>query len=202
MIKRYVPEFVLAFLLFFSQGAYSQSFADRLVDAAIDRTSHNVRYDGAYHSIGYPGGDVPSTIGVCTDVVIRTYRALGYDLQKLVHEDMQPNFAEYPSKRIWGLSSTDRNIDHRRVPNLQVFFARKGKVLPITQNAKDYAPGDLVTWVLPGNLPHIGVVSDRVAPGSGNPMIVHNIGAGPQLQDMLFRYPIAGHYKYDPINKD
>lgn len=188
--------------LVLSNSAFSDSFETKLIEAAIDRTSHSVRYDGAYHSIGYPGGDVPATIGVCTDVVIRTYRAIGYDLQKLVHEDMRRNFAEYPSKRIWGLSTTDRNIDHRRVPNLQVFFTRKGHVLPITQKAEDYAPGDLVTWFLPGNLPHIGFVSDRVAPDSGNPMIVHNIGAGPQLQDMLFKYPITGHYKYDPINKD
>lgn len=143
-------------------------------------------------------GDVPANIGVCTDVVIRAYRSLGVDLQVLVHEDMAANFAAYPSKRIWGLSSTDRNIDHRRVPNLQTFFARHGQSLPVSQTSSDYLPGDLVTWMLPGNLPHIGIVTDNLALSSGNPKVVHNIGAGPQLEDMLFDYRITGHYRYEP----
>ena len=164
----------------------------------MERTSHSVRYDGKYIPIAYPGGDVPSHIGVCTDVVIRAYRQLGDDLQKLVHEDMTANFLAYPSKRIWGLTTTDTNIDHRRVPNLQTFFSRQGKKLAISNEKRDYRPGNLVTWMLPGNLPHIGIVSNKLHPSTGNPMIVHNIGAGPKLEDMLFNYPITGHYRYLP----
>jgi len=173
-------------------------FSTALVDAAIERTRHDVRYDGSYVRIAYPGGDVPADTGVCTDVVIRAYRALGADLQRLVHEDMAVDFDAYPSKRIWGLARTDRNIDHRRVPNLQVFFSRKGRVLPVSSDPADYAAGDLVTWMLPGNLPHIGIVTDRQASETGNPLIVHNIGRGPVLEDMLFDYQITGHYRYEP----
>ncbi len=187
---------LLLILLLFSI-TYSENFQERLVKAAHERTLHNVIYDGAYHSIPYPGGDVSSEIGVCTDVVIRAYRKLGIDLQKEVHEDMVANFSLYPSKRIWGMSRTDRNIDHRRVPNLQTFLERKGKKLTVSQLAQDYKAGDLVTWMLPGNLPHIGIVVERVG-SSGNPMIVHNIGSGPQLEDMLFDYTITGHYRYHP----
>ena len=129
--------------------------------AAIDRTNHVVRYDGSYFSIAYPNGDVPANIGVCTDVVIHSYRALGTDLQRLVHEDMPNNFDRYPSKLIWGLTSTDRNIDHRRVPNLKVFFSRHGMSLSISYNKQDYAPGDLVTWMFPVNLPHIGIMTNQ-----------------------------------------
>ena len=188
------------FILFvlFSHYALSNSFEKSIVTAAVNRTNQTVHYDGSYISIAYPNGDVPSTIGVCTDVIIRTYRALGTDLQRLVHEDMLNNFDRYPSKRIWGLSRTDPNIDHRRVPNLQVFFSRQGTQLPISKQGKDYAPGDLVTWMLPGNLPHIGIVIDQYSTSSGNPLIIHNIGAGPQKNDMLFTYKITGHYRYLP----
>ncbi|HHI91953.1 MAG TPA: DUF1287 domain-containing protein [Gammaproteobacteria bacterium] len=189
---------VLAIFVLFSQSSISGSFENRLVDAAIERTKHNVRYDGAYFSIPYPNGDVPSDIGVCTDVIIRSYRAIGTDLQRLVHEDMANNFSAYPSSRIWGLKSTDRNIDHRRVPNLQVFFTRHGIQLPISNNAQDYQPGDIVTWMLPRNLPHIGIVTDQRSSSSGNPLIAHNIGAGPKLEDMLFDHKITGHYRYAP----
>ncbi len=175
----------------------SSDFDSDLVAAALERTRHQVTYDGRYMTIGYPNGDVPDNIGVCTDVVIRSYRALGTDLQQLVHEDMRANYSSYPSKRIWGLSGTDRNIDHRRVPNLQTFFQRHGQQLAVTEDPGDYAAGDLVTWRVNGSLPHIGIVTDRIA-ASGNPMIVHNIGAGPQLEDMLFAYPITGHYRYLP----
>lgn len=181
-------------------SSHAGNFTEAFVRAAIERTAHVVRYDGRYIAISYPNGDVPSDIGVCTDVVIRTYREIGVDLQKLVHEDMTANFTLYPSKRIWGLSSPDSNIDHRRVPNLRVFFTRHGKVIPVTDDARDYAPGDLVTWMLPGNLPHIGIVTDKKRFWSGNPLIVHNIGAGPSLDDMLFSYPITGHYRYVPDN--
>jgi len=177
--------------------AQAASFEQDLVDAAMERTHHTVRYDGTYVRIDYPGGDVPADTGVCTDLVIRSYRALGTDLQRLVHEDMALHFGAYPSKRIWGLTRTDRNIDHRRVPNLQVFFKRKGEVLPVSSDPADYAPGDLVTWMLPGNLPHIGIVTDRKS--GTTPLVVHNIGAGPKLEEMLFDYPITGHYRYRPV---
>lgn len=188
--------FAATFLL--SHSCLGSGFEQDFVAAAIDRTLHDVRYDGSYLAIPYPNGDVPKNIGVCTDVVIRSYRRLGTDLQVLVHEDMARNFDEYPSRRIWGLSGTDTNIDHRRVPNLRVFLSRHGAALPVTHNARDYAPGDVVTWILPGNLPHIGIVTDRLSDATGNPLIVHNIGAGPSLDDMLFSYEITGHYRYVP----
>ena len=181
-----------------SEATLSDGFESNFVQAAIDRTKHQVQYDGSYRSISYPGGDVPANIGVCTDVVIRAYRALGADLQQLVHEDMQKNFNLYPSKRIWGLTKTDKNIDHRRVPNLQVFFARNGQQLSITNDKQDYAPGDIVTWLTPGNLPHIGIVTNQISSSSGNPLIAHNIGAGPKLDDILFSFEISGHYRYVP----
>lgn len=181
-----------------SQSSIGGSFEADFVDAAIQRTKHEVRYDGAYLSIPYPNGDVPSDTGVCTDVIIRSYRAIGTDLQRLIHEDMASHFNVYPSRRIWGLNSTDRNIDHRRVPNLQVFFTRHGDKLPLTNNARDYKPGDIVTWMLPRNLPHIGIVTNQISANNDNPLIVHNIGAGPKLDDILFNYKITGHYRYIP----
>ena len=168
--------------------------ANELVAAAIDRTRQKVVYDPAYRTIAYPMGDVPSATGVCTDEVIRAYRAVGVDLQQLVHEDMRASFEAYP--RQWGLKRPDPNIDHRRVPNLQVFFTRHGTSLPVSARATDYAPGDLVTWNLGGNVPHIGIVTDRRSADGQRPMIVHNIGAGPRLEDMLFAYAITGHYRY------
>lgn len=171
--------------------------AQKLVEAAIERTKHRVTYDGSYETLPYPGGDVPDDTGVCTDVVIRSYRSgLGIDLQKVVHEDMARNFTAYP--KIWGLSRPDRNIDHRRVPNLETFFTRHGQSLPVSRNPGDYKPGDLVTWRIPGNLPHIGVVTDRRSSDGRRPLIAHNIGRGPKLEDMLFDYPISGHFRYLP----
>ncbi len=187
---------LILFLLIVTSKAQAETFEDSLVLAALERTKYDIEYNGAYYSIGYPGGDVPENIGVCTDVVIRSYRALNIDLQKLVHEDIAESFDQYPSKRIWGLSKPDKNIDHRRVPNLQTFFSRKGVALPVSSKSSDYKAGDIVTWMLPGNLPHIGIVTDKFHPDSGNPMIVHNIGAGPKLEDMLFSYRITGHYRY------
>jgi uncharacterized protein YijF (DUF1287 family) len=165
-----------------------------LVDAAMERLSHPETYDGSYRRIDYPMGDVPDSIGVCTDLVVRAYRGVGLDLQQLVHEDMRDHFDEYPT--IWGLRAPDTNIDHRRVPNLQTFFARHGTVLPVSENGADYLPGDLVTWMLPGNLPHIGIVAARRSSDGQRRLIVHNIGAGPALDDILFRYTITGHYRY------
>ena len=170
-------------------------FLDGFVAAAIDRTNHQVRYDATYFKIDYPGGDVPVEVGVCTDEVIRSYRKVGVDLQKEVHEDMKSNFSLYP--RQWGMKKPDTNIGHRRVPNLMVFFGRKGEALPITGNAKDYAPGDVVTWDLGGGMTHIGIVVN--VPSSADEsryLIVHNIGAGPKMEDALFSWKITGHYRY------
>ncbi|HTZ46430.1 MAG TPA: DUF1287 domain-containing protein [Verrucomicrobiae bacterium] len=168
-----------------STDAERQQFLQHLSDAAIERTHHTVLYDPAYVRIPYPAGDVPADTGVCTDEVIRSYRALGIDLQKEVHEDMQANFSKYPNHARWMLLHTDTNIDHRRVPNLMVFFSRKGEILLITRNSADYHPGELVAWDLGGNVPHIGIIVDRRSP-SGRYMVVHNIGAGPRLEDVLF----------------
>jgi len=185
--------------------AAGEPVAPRLVQAAVLQTTQAVRYDPAYFVISYPGGDVPADRGVCTDVVIRAYRAVGLDLQRLVHEDMKAHFSAYP--KLWGLSRTDRSIDHRRVPNLQTLFRRRGAALPVTDTAKDYLPGDLVAWDLTGNgLWHIGLVVPP--PGSddmktGSTWIVHNIGAGPQREDRLFEWKIIGHYRYGegvPVN--
>jgi uncharacterized protein YijF (DUF1287 family) len=173
-----------------------QEFLKRLVAAAVERTHHVVRYDGAYVRIPYPGGDVPADTGVCTDEIIRSYRAVGVDLQKEVHEDMEQNFSAYPNQRRWGLAHTDANIDHRRVPNLMTFFSRKGNTLPITSEGHDYAPSDLVTWDLGGGVPHIGIVVDQKSPANGRYMIVHNIGQGPKMEDVLFHWKITGHYRY------
>lgn len=200
IIRWTMVRFVTLVITLLAQSAFGSSFEKDLVAAAMERTKHNVIYNGAYFSIPYPNGDVPAHYGVCTDVVIRSYRSLGADLQQLVHEDMTSNFSAYPSERIWGLSRPDRNIDHRRVPNLQVFFTRHGMSLPKSQDAKDYLPGDLVTWMLPGNLPHIGIVTDTRSQSTGNPLIVHNIGAGPRLEDILFSFEISGHYRYIPEN--
>lgn len=171
-----------------------QAFLRQFAAAALDRTQHAVRYDPAYVHLAYPGGDVPADTGVCTDEVIRAYRAMGIDLQKEVHEDMAANFAVYPTK--WGRRGPDPNIDHRRVPNLMVFFSRKGESLPITDRAEDYAPGDLVTWDLGRGLTHIGMVVDRKTVVTRRYMIVHNIGAGPKMEDVLFDWKIIGHYRY------
>ena len=184
---------VVGFVVALSAQAQSPSFSDRLVAAAVSQTAARVTYDGSYRRIAYPGGDVPPSVGVCTDVVIRAYRAVDIDLQVKVHEDMLRAFRTYP--RLWGMAAPDSNIDHRRVPNLQTFFRRHGAELRVTRDAGAYVAGDLVTWLLPGNLPHIGIVTGRKAP-SGRPMIVHNIGRGPEVEDMLFAYPISGHYRY------
>ena len=176
--------------------ATREEFTRRLVAAAVERTHHTVRYVSEYVRIPFPGGDVPADTGVCTDEVIRSYRAVGVDLQKEVHEDMLQNFAAYPNKRRWLLAHPDSNIDHRRVPNLMVFFQRKGQALSTTARAEDYAPGDLVTWDLGAGVPHIGIVVDRKSPWSGRYLIVHNIGEGPKMEDVLFNWKITGHYRY------
>jgi len=173
-----------------------EEFTRRLVAAAIERTHHTVRYESGYVGIPYPGGDVPADTGACTDEIIRVYRAVGVDLQKEVHEDMAQNFDAYPAKTRWRARRPDANIDHRRVPNLMVFFERKGESLPVTKQAEDYAPGDLVTWDLGGNVPHIGIVVDQKSVWSGRYLVVHNIGEGPNMEDVLFNWKITGHYRY------
>ncbi|MBS0194698.1 MAG: DUF1287 domain-containing protein [Proteobacteria bacterium] len=169
--------------------------AATVVAAARAQVGVTVQYDPSYARIAYPGGDVPADRGVCADVIVRAFRADGIDLQKLVHADMAAHFAAYP--RAWGLRGPDANIDHRRVPNLETFFHRRGDALPITSVAQDYQPGDIVSWRLPNGLAHIGLVSDRRAPdGSGRPFVIHNIGTGAQEEDVLFAWKIVGHFRW------
>lgn len=179
--------------------ANDKDFFNALIESAIKRTQHQITYDGSYRKIAYPMGDVPNNIGVCTDVIIRSYRSLGIDLQQLVHEDMKQHFSDYPNQ--WGLKKPDTNIDHRRVPNLQTFFSRHGVRLTVSENAGDYQSGDLVTWMLPGNLPHIGIVTHLKSQDNKRPLIVHNIGRGTTLEDMLFEYKITGHYRFKPASE-
>ena len=170
-------------------------FFNKLSESAISLTNQKVIYDPKYYTIKYPNGDVPSDRGVCTDVVIRAYRNLGIDLQKEVHEDMKNNFSAYPKN--WGLKTTDKNIDHRRVPNLMKFFERRNTKLSITDNSVDYKPGDLVCWNLGGAITHIGIVVDIKSNDGKRNLIVHNIGGGQVLADCLFEYKIIGHYRYN-----
>jgi uncharacterized protein len=167
----------------------------KLISAAESQIGLTVSYDPNYTQIAYPGGDVPIERGVCTDVVIRAYRqALAIDLQKLVHEDMKSNFSAYPRK--WGLKRTDSNIDHRRVPNLQTFFARQNAGLPISTYAIDYIAGDITTMLLPGNLTHIALITHYANSDGTKPLCIHNIGGGAKLEDVLFAYPLTGHYRF------
>ncbi len=189
----------VTFLADFASAQNQDNFADDLVKAARERTKHFVIYNGAYRSIPYPMGDVPKRFGVCTDVLIRSYRQLKIDLQERVHEDMRANFELYP--KIWGLSKPDTNIDHRRVPNLRVFFSRFGESLTISTKGADYLPGDIVTWILDGGQAHIGIVSDK-RNSQGVPYVIHNIGLGPKEDDRLFAYTLTGHYRYHPPRKE
>jgi uncharacterized protein YijF (DUF1287 family) len=185
----------LSLLIFFTGRLYSQEgFYERLAVAALGLTNQQVAYDPSYYSIPFPNGDIPSGKGVCTDVVIRAYRKMGIDLQAEVHEDMKQNFAIYPSG--WGLKKPDPNIDHRRVPNLRVFFERHGEVKPISKRPEDYLPGDIVCWDLGGGIPHIGLLSNKKSADGKRYLVVHNIGGGQVLADCLFDYRITGHYRY------
>ena len=172
------------------------SFAEKLSNAAIQIIDKNVIYSPDYVKLKYPNGDVPAKTGVCTDVIIRAYRKLNIDLQKEVHEDMVANFTKYPNLKKWGLKTTDKNIDHRRVPNLEVFFGRKGKTLLITQNANDYKTGEIVTWMINDKLPHIGIITHLKSKDGKRNLIVHNVGNGQVLEDCLFSYTIVGHFQY------
>nr|WP_275122903.1 DUF1287 domain-containing protein [Ancylomarina sp. DW003] len=184
----------LLFALLLGQLGYAQNAKSSLSDCALALTKQRVSYDPSYFSIAYPNGDVPADKGVCTDVVIRAYRLKGIDLQKEVHEDMKANFKLYP--KIWGLKTTDKNIDHRRVPNLMTYFKRQGASEAITQHAADYQPNDIVCWRLEGGLTHIGIVVNRKSADGKRHLIVHNIGAGQVVEDCLFDFKIIGHYRY------
>jgi len=165
-----------------------------VVDGATDQVGKTTSYDPSYQKLDYPNGDVPIETGVCSDVIVRAFRKAGIDLQKDVHEDMKGNFSAYPTK--WGLSGTDANIDHRRVPNLQTFFTRKGKSQPATDTSKDFLPGDIVTWDLGGGVDHVGMVTNVWFKPSQRYLIVHNIGGGTRMEDVLFAWKITGHYRY------
>jgi uncharacterized protein len=184
--------FLLILYLFLTTNI--KSFEEKLSDAAISIIDPTVVYTPKYVSLQYPNGDVPLKTGVCTDVVIRSYRKLGVDLQKEVHEDMTANFNSYP--KAWGLKTPDSNIDHRRVPNLENFFTRKGKKLTVSQNPSDYKTGEMVTWKIGGKLPHIGIITNKKSTDGKRPLIVHNVGQGQVLEDCLFDYEIVGHFKY------
>ena len=188
---------VLLIILFFGfKLCFSQTISDQvnLSESALELTKQQVTYDPSYFSIDYPNGNIPSDKGVCTDVVIRAYRKIEIDLQKEVHEDMKANFSSYP--RIWGLKTTDKNIDHRRVPNLMFFFKRQGAEKLISDHPSDYQPGDIVCWNLGGAVTHIGIVVHRKSRDGKRNLIVHNIGGGQVLEDCLFDFKIIGHYRY------
>ncbi|MEO7988764.1 MAG: DUF1287 domain-containing protein [Chryseolinea sp.] len=186
--------FIVSFLCIDHSVLAQQTFYDSLSTSALALTKQNVTYDPTYFSISYPNGDVPSDKGVCTDVVIRAYRKLGIDLQKEVHEDMKANFRLYPKK--WGLTKTDKNIDHRRVPNLMTFFTRHGEVKSMNQTASNYLPGDIICWDLGGGITHIGLVVNKKSEDKVRYLIVHNIGGGQVIADCLFQFKIIGHYRY------
>lgn len=176
-----------------AQAGAPVSSGVKLTQDAKKQIGVTTGYDPAYRKLAFPRGDVPIETGVCTDVIIRAYRLQNIDLQQLVNHDMKSNWSAYP--KTWGLKSTDKNIDHRRVPNLEVFFARQGQTLSTTDK-DSFQTGDIVSWRLPNNnLPHIGIVSDKVA-ADGTPLIIHNIGQGTQEENILFAYPIKGHYRY------
>lgn len=172
-------------------------FSQKLSNAALELTKDKVTYDPSYVNIKYPNGDVPKDKGVCTDVIIRAYRKLGIDLQQEVHEDLKANFSKYPNLKKWGLKKPDTNIDHRRVPNLEVFFERKGQKIAVTQNPSDYKTGDIVTWMIGNKLPHIGIVTHKKSADGKRNLIVHNVGGGQVLEDCLFNWKIVGHFRYE-----
>lgn len=195
-----VPVTAFVALLFYAAvagGGVQSTVADSnrtVVNACVAQVGVTVSYDPAYTRLAYPMGDIDISRGVCTDVIIRGFRAAGIDLQRLIHEDMRDNFSRYPAR--WGLKKPDPNIDHRRVPNIAAYLKRKGKQIPVTQADTSYVPGDIVTWIIPGNLDHIGIVSDTRVDGTSRYAVVHNIGRGAQLEDVLFAYTITGHFRY------
>jgi uncharacterized protein YijF (DUF1287 family) len=191
--------FLVAAFACLKQVEAQEAFQLKLAQEARKLTNDQVTYDPQYFKIAYPNGDVPADKGVCTDVIIRAYRKMGIDLQRLVHEDMKAHFGLYPKN--WGLKSTDKNIDHRRVPNLMVFFERKGQKLSISKKAEDYKPGDIVCWNLGGGITHIGIVSNQLSEDKKRYKIIHNVGAGQVLEDFIFNYKIIGHYRFSNQSK-
>lgn len=193
--RRAVLGFSVSLALPCAARAAAGPWAQKLIDAAKTQIGVTVSYDPSYRRIAFPGGDVPREAGVCTDVIIRAYRdAMGVDLQKLVNADMKSAFGAYP--KMWGLKRTDSNIDHRRVPNLQTFFKRKGAAKPVPDDPGAYQPGDIVTVMLPGNLPHIALVADQMSDDNSRPLVIHNIGGGAHMEDMLTAFEITGRYRY------
>jgi len=176
-------------------GPDKTSLGQRIAEAAAAQYGVTLYYDPSYVRLSYPMGDVPMDRGVCADVVIRALRTCGYDLQASVHEDMRAHFSDYP--KIWGLKAPDKNIDHRRVPNLETFFRRSGGVL--ASDDLGLRAGDFVSWRLPGNLPHIGVVAAQQTADAARPLIVHNVGAGVQIEDVLNAWPIAGRFRFPTV---
>ncbi len=189
---RGMSRWLLSLLL---QAAVAHASADDLVAAARAQIGVTTIYDGRYARLDYPGGDVPIERGVCTDVLVRAFRATGLDLQVAVHEDMRQAFSAYP--RLWGLSAPDRNIDHRRVPNLETWLTRHAQRIAVSSDSLNFRAGDIVSWRLPNGLPHIGLVSDRRS-DAGVPLVIHNIGAGTQEEDVLFAWPVHGHWRLAP----
>lgn len=187
----------LFFIISFTNA--QSSFYERLADSALTLTKQKVVYDPAYFSISYPNGDIPKDKGVCTDVIIRAYRKMGIDLQKEVHIDMKNNFKKYP--KLWKLTRPDTNIDHRRVPNLMIFFSRHGIIKNISTKASDFQAGDVVCWQLPNNQTHIGIVSNIKSSDGKRFNIIHNIGNGQVVEDCLFKFKIIGHYQYQKPTK-
>lgn len=181
-------------IAFLALPVLAQQPVDRVIADAIGQVGKTRGYDPSYRQLRYPGGDVPMETGVCADVIVRAFRAAGLDLQVLLHEDMKRSFSAYP--RNWGLRKPDTNIDHRRVPNLATFFKRKGKSLTVSQRGEDYRPGDIVTWLLAPGVPHIGIVSNRRIPGTDRYLVVHNVGSGAQIEDVLFAYEVTGRYRW------
>ena len=194
IMRKTLLHFFIFILTLYSVSGQT-TFFDRLADSALVLTNQKVNYDPSYFKLDYPNGDVPSDKGVCTDVIIRAYRKLGIDLQKEVHLDMNSNFEKYPKN--WGLKQTDKNIDHRRVPNLMTFFSRKGIVKIISQSPNDYQPGDIVCWNLGEGITHIGIVSRIKSTDGLRYLIIHNIGEGQVIEDCLFSFKIIGHFRYE-----
>ncbi len=177
----------------------TEAWAAKLIASTESQIGVTQIYDPAYVRLSFPNGDIPRGRGVCTDVIVRAYRdAFDFDLQKAVNSDMKNSFSAYP--RVWGLKRPDRNIDHRRVPNLQTFFKRQGAALPISDRPHDYLPGDIVSQISPGNRPHIALVTNRPSLDGARPLLVHNIGAGAQLQDSLFIFKVTGRYRFKPAD--
>lgn len=199
LVSKKIRILILSCIFFLPLLSAQSTFHFRLADAAFTLTQQKVIYDLSYFSIGYPNGDVPKDRGVCTDVIIRAYRKLNIDLQQLVHEDMRKHFSQYP--HAWGLSRPDKNIDHRRVPNLMTFFKRSGASLPVTSHAADYLPGDIVCWLLSRGMKHIGIVSKQKSADHQRYMIIHNIGSGQVMEDFLFDFPVIGHYRFGNGNR-